>query len=457
MSPFIVPPRNAATGIRAICIVASLSLLLALSVAAEPPSFSGLRVETQPTGARVSCDGIDRGLSPVTVENLDPGDHLVVTRLMGYEEGRKTIALQPSGTAAVSMALRASTGLVLIRSNPQGADVSEGDTSLGQTPLYVDDLTLGKHRLTFRLTRYTEKNVELDIPDRTPIPVMVELSSDSATLNVESIPAGATVSVNGVDKGVTPVVLAGIPGGDAEVIIHADGFQPYSRKFKLSAGQREDLVVRLKELPVSLTIVSIPAKARIYIENQFSGEAPVERKNIQAGDIRVRAEQAGYRPLARTITLKRGDTVTEEFRLEKDTGVLRVTTRPAGAEVSVDGRVAGVTKAAKGAQADSMSEPFRIDVSAGEPHRVTIVKNGYLDDEQTLTLQTAETNDLRSVLKRVIVIDCEIETAYGSFSGALIRKYDDGSVKIETSPNKFKTIPAGDIKKMTRPGVDATP
>lgn len=430
-----------------------LLLLTSLAFAAPETTLSGIHVETQPAGAKVFCDGEDEGTSPVTIDSLEPGDHLIITRLVHFEESRKTVTLEPGGVASITMPLRKATGLVLVHSNPSGADVSEGDTSFGTTPLFVDELSLGKHRLTFRLASFSEKNVQVEIPDRTPVPVMVELSSDSATLNVESTPPGAAVTVNGVDKGVAPVVLAGIPEGAADIGIHAAGYEPYERALRVSAGQREDVIVTLKELPASLRIVSIPAKARIYIENQFAGDSPVDRKNLKAGAVRVRAELPGYRTLARTLTLKRGETVTEEFRLEKDTGVLMVTTRPSGAEVQVDGRVAGTTKTARGGQEEGLSVPLRLDVSAGEKHRILITKPGYLDDMQSVTVQTAETNEFRGVLKRVIVIDCEIETSYGTFSGAMVKRYDDGSVKIETSPNKFKTIPAADIKKMTRPGV----
>lgn len=432
----------------------SMAFLVATLASAQVDSGASLRVDTVPAGATVWCNGEERGTAPVTLTNLEPGDHLIVASMKGHEEERKTVALTAGGTAALTLTLRPAMGLVLIQSDPESADVFEGETALGRTPLFLDELSLGQHRLALRMNGFTEKIVDLKLPDRTPVPVLVELTSDSATVVASSTPAGAMVLVNGVEKGRTPLTIKGIPGGETTIELQLAGYETLTRRLNLSAGQEEAITLTLKPLPATLTLVSIPPKARLYIENQFAGEAPVEKKNLAAGEVRVRAELPGYRSLARTLTLKRGDNLTEEFRLERDTGRLVVVTRPAGVEVRVDGKAAGTTKSGQGASADAYSEPLRLDVAAGEKHRVTLVRDGYLDDAHAVTIKSGETNEIRSTLQRVIVIDTEVETAYGSFSGALVERYADGSIKLETSPNRFKTIPAADILKMTRPGID---
>ena len=45
---------------------------------ANTPETGSLRVETQPAGAKVIVDGTDRGVAPVTINDLLPGDHEVI-------------------------------------------------------------------------------------------------------------------------------------------------------------------------------------------------------------------------------------------------------------------------------------------------------------------------------------------------------------------------------------------
>ena len=88
----------------------------------------------------------------------------------------------------------------------------------------------------------------------------------------------------------------------------------------------------LKAVPAGLTVHSIPEKARIYVNNQFHGEAPIVMTNLPPGEYRLRAEKRGYETDARNITLKPEDQLSEEFRLQRNSGgvitVVAITPHP---------------------------------------------------------------------------------------------------------------------------------
>jgi hypothetical protein len=121
-----------------------------------------------------------------------------------------------------------------------------------------------------------------------------------AGLLVHSLPAGAAVSIDGVDRGVTPVAVRGLPLGTRTVVVTRPGYRASERQITLTADRPS------RTLEVSL----VPAAAAV------PSRAAATPRQAQGGP-----------------ELSRGT---------KETGLV-VDSRPAGAAVTIDGRKAGVT------------------------------------------------------------------------------------------------------------------
>ena len=63
-----------------------LSSLLGLALLAQERVQSRVTITSQPSGASVIIDGMDRGTTPITLFDLTPGPHHLKYRLAGYEE-----------------------------------------------------------------------------------------------------------------------------------------------------------------------------------------------------------------------------------------------------------------------------------------------------------------------------------------------------------------------------------
>ena len=63
---------------------------------ANTPETGSLRVETQPAGAKVMVDGTDRGVAPVTINDLLPGDHEVILQTP-IASARHVVSVQAGG------------------------------------------------------------------------------------------------------------------------------------------------------------------------------------------------------------------------------------------------------------------------------------------------------------------------------------------------------------------------
>ncbi len=406
---------------------------------------SQIQVETEPANATIHCDGKSYGTSPALLPALRPGSHMLIASKDGYRSARKTISVSKGERSTVKLKLEQLSALAIIHTDPEGAEVTIDGISRGKTPLLITDLIPGKYRAKLTYQGFQEKEVALNVPDRTPVKLSVSLNSDSAKLTISSRPTGAEVLLNGIAKGTTPVVVDRIQAGNVNLEIKAQGCTPYKQLLTLSAGQTETITAVLDAIPSTLKVVSMPTGARVYVDNQFKGETPITIADLPPGDYRVRAEKRGYSITpARTVSLRRAEVMTEEFRLSKNAGSMEITTQPAGIKVFLDGDELGVTKA-KADASDTVSEPLMINLVGIGDHKLQLTRPGYFRKELDITVEKNQTVTIQEKLKRMFIKNYTVRTRDATYEGMLLGKTLIGGVKLEIRPGIVKTLSAGDI------------
>lgn len=425
-----------------------IALIIAVCAAACQVFAQGaaaqLRVSSVPEGATVTCDGILRDQAPVTVENLAAGPHLVQVDLAGHISARRTVMLNAGQKAAIEIAMEREKGLVLIHSVPTGAEISIDGAHRGKTPLLLTDLPLGRYRVRASSAGYQSRETDLTIENRTPSRVSLSLDSDSANLTVNSTPAGAAVTVNGLSKGMTPCTIERLPSGENKVSLMLAEHLPYQDTVKLRAGEAHTMEVTLQPLPATLSVICTPAGAKVFVDDQLRGVSPLTLDAIAPGSYAVRVELDSYESQARTIELKRRDTRVEEFTLVRKVGMLEVYSDQSDLSVLVDGEAKGGFSAG----AEKPDEPLRVELAVGE-HKVELRKKGYTTVEKRISIVQGEVVRMREVLKRNFVADTVVRLKTGEVvSGVAGRKFPDGDVEVETRPGIFRTIKAKDIQSV---------
>jgi hypothetical protein len=71
-----------------------------------PVYYGELAVETRPRGARIYVDGIFRGLSPLSLRSLEPGEHDVLAELPGYRPWTGDIRIRAGRVTDLDLRLR---------------------------------------------------------------------------------------------------------------------------------------------------------------------------------------------------------------------------------------------------------------------------------------------------------------------------------------------------------------
>jgi hypothetical protein len=167
----------------------------------------------------------------------------------------------------------------------------------------------------------------------------------SGSLLIQSDPAGARVSVDGVDHGVAPASVADLAPGEHEVVLQADGGPAVRQKVVIQAGVTSSVLAPVSTAtagPVSGWLsVKAPVAIEIRENGRMIGTTEADRIMMAAGrhDIELVNETLGYR-VTRSIQVPPGKVAPLSIELPQ--GVLNVNASP-WAEVWVDGRRVGET------------------------------------------------------------------------------------------------------------------
>lgn len=422
-------------------------LLAALAASAQDKSIR-CEFTSQPSGASVIVDDSMCGVTPLTLYDLGPGKHHVRFSLPSYEDVDEFLFLREGGFFQKHAELVPVKGLLLLTSEPSGCDISFDGLSLGKTPRLVSTLDAKDfHRLLLQKPGYQNRVVEVKFTGRTPVVRHENLIVDSGTIDITSEPEGAEVTVNGIVRGTTPVVVGEVPKGRATVTLKRTGFEESVRELSMVAGESQTLFIKLVGIPGTMNLTSVPEGARFYVDNEPQGKSPVTLKGLKPGTYAVRAELDGYDTLTKQVEIVNGGSANEEFRMLNVMGRIEVRTKPAGVQVILDGKNQGATKSKSGIAETEPSDVFVIEnVKSGE-HSLVLRLDGYAEAVRHPTVENQKTAAVNVTMKRAFVPDVEVVTDSGSYRGVLVSNTAVG-IEIETAPGMTRTFPSAVVRKI---------
>lgn len=430
-------------------LVTLLALVFSSALFAEELSSTRVSFSSHPSGAIVFVDGVRRGMTPLMLFDLAQGRHHVKYVRPGYVEADEFFEATVGPIVDRSVVLEEEKGLLLLKTDPEGCHIKVNGVSSGETPRFLAHLTT-KDVHTIRLSKpgYQDQVISVKFNGREPLVREERLMLDSGVVNVLSDPVGAEVTVNGIVRGVSPVLVREIPKGMASVRLRLEGYEEVLREIRLNAGDQQTLSVSLRALPGTMHLIATPAHASFYVDDEPRGCGPLVLPGMKPGVHTVRCEAQGYATMMREITIENGKSVREEFKLSNVMGRIDLRSAPGGADVFLDGRKVGATKRV-GEDPSTPSELFTIeDVMEGE-HIVSVRSPGFVDSNRSVDVAAKTTSHLgRVLLRRAFVPDVEIETINGSVRG-VFKCQDERTIVIETKPGTEYPIPRRLVRKVS--------
>jgi hypothetical protein len=127
------------------------------------------------------------------------------------------------------------TATVSMHSEPSGAEVEIDGEAVGTTPLNYR-LPIGTHRYTMRLADHRPVEGSFELESAGAEEVRAEFKEMPGVLVIDGAPEGASVFVDGEDRGLASERIELDPGEYA-IEVRKDGFTSYRDEVALSAGQ----------------------------------------------------------------------------------------------------------------------------------------------------------------------------------------------------------------------------
>ena len=236
------------------------------------------------------------------------------------------------------------TGTVSVTTVPPGAQIVVDGQARGLAPLTLS-LPAGAHTLELR-GGSDVRTMPISVSAGQQISQYVELAKAATfgRLEVRSEPAGAQVTIDGTERGKSPVAVDALAPGEHSVVLQSD-IATVKQTVTIEAGQTASLVVPLASAegaPVSGWIsVTTPVDVQVYENKRLLGTTQSDRIMVSAGrhEFELVNEPLGYR-VVRTIQVPPGKVAS--IPVTWPSGTVAINALP-WAEVSVDGQRVGET------------------------------------------------------------------------------------------------------------------
>lgn len=314
--------------------------------------------------ASVTFSGLAQAAEPPTWLRRAPVEDAKYYYYVGSSKDAKTLeeAKEEAYKSAVAEAIREKYGVVtqiendhyLTDSNSQSLTrVRESSSSVRIRSFEkVDTFTEerdGRHHVA-TLYRYPKSEVAFEkkrisglVPATDELPKTIEGSTFATGLVVTSEPTGATVWINDLPLGQTPLNIKGLlPPGPVKVRFDQPYFETEDRAIVLVSGETSEVRALLRPAKARLVFEELPANTEIFVDRQRQNADLREFELIAGKKYRIEARHLDYQPLVfEELVFDRNEAKRISTPLIPKPARLKISTLPSNAQLTIDGREMG--------------------------------------------------------------------------------------------------------------------
>lgn len=401
--------------------IAFLMCLLAFA-----PMVSGLggeegwiEIRCNVDGASVSFDGqykgqISGGVLTVPVYTTGAPFYSYTVEKSGYYSASGEMSMPSAGQTRTYYATlqyiptpvpEPQYGSVYVDSSPSGATIYLNGNYRGIAPLTISDVRSGSYSITAELNGYSSysSTVSVNAGMRSDVYCPLTRIATSGSLYVTSDPSNAYIYLDGNYRGRTPMSLSNVASGTHVIETDLSGYYDWKSTVNVPQGGTRTVSAILSPIPVSTSgwmyVSSTPGGATVLVDGRNMGQTPVTGSlnldAISTGDHTVVLTLNGYTDYSSRVTVT-ASTVSQVIATlvpagsSSTTGILSITSSPAGANVLLDNTLQGVT-------------PLTIPSVATGSHTLQIQMPGYQEYLTTVQVNAGATNTVAAGLNPATV------------------------------------------------------
>ena len=278
-------------------------------------------IDSDPSGAHVQMNDKEIGDTPVILPDLPLGSYSASIQMEGYTRRDISWKVQNGRPIMINVPMMNNIGTLSVNTDPETVEIEIDGKAYGNTP-FRDFLEQGQHKIRLTQTGYKpyEKIVTVKRDETTELEVPLETLPGSLAL--DSVPSGASLTINDVDYGTTPYKRESIEAGDYTVCMSLPGYDPIEQTVTVHPGEPMSRTFTLVSNTGSIILSVNPPGMNIYLDGKFicrteadSRSRDVSRrvtlKNITAGEHTVTVSNSHATPKIKnvTVTIGKGKTV----------------------------------------------------------------------------------------------------------------------------------------------------
>jgi hypothetical protein len=316
---------------------------------------------------------------------LSYGKHKYTVEAPMYhpESGITEITAQKS--APITIALKPKFGKLVINTQPeQNADVFIDDEKRGKSPLTIEKLGSGQHKIRAVKPQFLSATKEITMTDGASETLTLNLPPNFAVITLTT-PDGGDIYINDKKEGSTQWSGRLTPG-QYKVEVLKLSHRPSVKAIEVAAGIDKTISLEAPT-PIygSLNVTSGNVNAAVFIDGKKIEETtPAIINKILIGEHEIKFQADGHVPYTQTVDIPEGK-IFELNAILQDKGSLRITANIT-AKIYMDGKEAGNT-------------PFTANNLSSGTYKIELQANGYKPYAQTVNVQDGKISELNATLQ----------------------------------------------------------
>ena len=270
------------------------------------PLPGNLSVTSELENIKVSVDSQSAGTVPGTIEGISRGSHQLEFNKYRYFSLLQEIDIDGLGkTQSLNISLLPAWGQMQFTTIPAGAELYIDERLIGQTPVTAEVLETGS-QLKVTLAGYKTYTQQVSVKAGTsaqqpPIALIVA----DGTLQIDSSPSSASVTINNKFLGTTPLEVALAPFTQHRVELFLEGYLKASQLTQVQPEKTSKLAINLVPNIGSIAFTVSPADAQILVNNRNQGSGS-RTLSLTAKPHSVSIQKEGYETKSLTVTPRPG-------------------------------------------------------------------------------------------------------------------------------------------------------
>ena len=290
-------------------------------------TYGSVDISTDPKGANIFIDGVEVGVTPKIIPDLETGTHNLILNYPGYERLQKRIMVEDGKTTPISEYLVPKTGSLSILSEPIGATVYLDDFPKGQTPLDVNELPVKDYMIRLELKDYQMLEGRITVQYAENTTQKYTLVPLPGKLNLFTSPGGATILVGGkkYTSNSSGIATIDLNVGNYTITVNKDGYESMEKSISVKANDHSTLDINLKRLPAGvssnrdmgfLSVTSSDETVRLKIQGiKEIQQLPLEYYELIHGTYNLKVFGIGLESKKKTIVIERQKTTKVDMNL----------------------------------------------------------------------------------------------------------------------------------------------